>query len=310
MPTLDIRAASAEAFVIVAAAYSSPAQAAAVYTSFSAAATEAAIDATANAAYIAAADVADVWKNIRNDCAQIEKQFDDENRFSVFARGLWDGEQNPLSQDWAELKSKLGSETHVDWSFWINWYDDLLQGREPNWDMLYEVATSKAIDWSAPNAEVNTAIGVIVDKHRLLGEVRALKAEKEAYLSTTASEVHRSHNMPPGGLVDDEPRRVITMLWDVLDEAEDALDTPEPEPSRLRKIGEKIVEIAAAIAKYCGHKADLFVSEAVKETGKAAGKWGSGAIAIYLAAQTGPAKALGNGILQLAENLAKIGFGG
>lgn len=304
-------ATAAFAFAAAAAVATADATAAYATAAFAAAdATDAAAAAfAADAAAYAAATATDSWNGIRKDCAQIQKR-DDEGRFSVFARGLWDGDKNPLPEKWVDLKSKLGSDTDIDWSFWINWYEDLLHGREPNWELLYDVATSEAVDWDASSAEVNAAIGVIVDKHRLLGEVRALKAEKEVYLGTMATEAHRSHNLPPEGLVDDEPRLVITMLWDALDEAEDALDTPSPDPSLLRKVGEKLVQIAAAIAKYCGQKVDLFVSEAVKETGKAAGKWGSGAIAAYLAAQTEPVKALGNGILQLAENLAKIGFGG
>lgn len=188
MPTLDVRAfadgvvdgasmVSVEEFSVHSAAF---AAVNVLYAAFNI--DSAGIDAflAAETAEAAANSVAaaTIWNNIRKDCAQVEKH-DDANRFSVFAGGLWDGDENPISQDWATLKSKLGAETDVDWSFWINWYDDLLQGREPNWDMLHEVATSNAIDWRVSSAEVNAAIGVIVDTYKPKADIaEKLLAEK------------------------------------------------------------------------------------------------------------------------------------
>ena len=188
MPTLDVRAfadgvvvgasmVSVEEFSVHSAAFAAVNVLYAAYNIDSAGIDAFLAAETAEAAANSVA-AATIWNNIRKDCAQVEKH-DDANRFSVFAGGLWDGDENPLSKDWAKLKSKLGAETDVDWSFWINWYDDLLQGREPNWDMLHEVATSKAIDWSAPNAEVNAAIGVIVDAYKPKADIaEKLLAEK------------------------------------------------------------------------------------------------------------------------------------
>ena len=188
MPTLDVRAfadgvvvgssmVSVEEFSVHSAAFAAVNVLYAAYNIDSAGIDAFLAAETAEAAANSVA-AATIWNNIRKDCAQVEKH-DDANRFSVFAGGLWDGDENPLSKDWAKLKSKLGAETDVDWSFWINWYDDLLQGREPNWDMLHEVATSRAIDWSAPNAEVNAAIGVIVDAYKPKADIaEKLLAEK------------------------------------------------------------------------------------------------------------------------------------
>lgn len=188
MPTLDVRAfadgvvvgasmVSVEEFSVHSAAFAAVNVLYAAYNIDSAGIDAFLAAETAEAAANSVA-AATIWNNIRKDCAQVEKH-DDANRFSVFAGGLWDGDENPLSQDWAKLKSKLGAETDVDWSFWINWYDDLLQGREPNWDMLHEVATSKAIDWKASSAEVNAAIGVIVDTYKPKADIaEKLLAEK------------------------------------------------------------------------------------------------------------------------------------
>lgn len=188
MPTLDVRAfadgvvdgasmVSVEEFSVHSAAFAAVNVLYAAYNIDSAGIDAFLAAETAEAAANSVA-AATIWNNIRKDCAQVEKH-DDANRFSVFAGGLWDGDENPISQDWATLKSKLGAETDVDWSFWINWYDDLLQGREPNWDMLHEVATSNAIDWRVSSAEVNAAIGVIVDTYKPKADIaEKLLAEK------------------------------------------------------------------------------------------------------------------------------------
>ena len=148
MPTPEITFAAgpADSGVYTPAAYASDAAAsyAAAVAAASAVAAPSAVAYAAAAADFASTSasvlaIAIIWMSIREDCAHIEKHVDYANRFSVFARGLWDGDENPLSQDWEELKSRLGAYADADWSFWINWYDDLLQGREPNWDMLYEV---------------------------------------------------------------------------------------------------------------------------------------------------------------------------
>ena len=81
---------------------------------------------------------------------------------------LWPDE-NPLASEWEDLKAKLiadatSDDPHsADWSFWIDWYEGLLEGRAQNIDMLLEIITTDKIDWEAPPREVNEAIALIED---------------------------------------------------------------------------------------------------------------------------------------------------
>ena len=81
---------------------------------------------------------------------------------------LWSNE-NPLEHDWHNLREKLFAadtpdQRGADWSFWVNWYDDILAGNPQNWDMLHEIATTPDIDWEASSREVNDTINEIVEK--------------------------------------------------------------------------------------------------------------------------------------------------
>ena len=66
----------------------------------------------------------------------------------------------------------------MNWSFWTQFYDDALAGRDQNQPWLHEIATSDAIDSNAPAAEINTAIEDLL-------EINALK------LSPTAEQMKR-----------------------------------------------------------------------------------------------------------------------
>ena len=55
----------------------------------------------------------------------------------------------------------------ADWSFWIRWYDDILEGNPQNWDMLHEIATTPDINWEASSREVNDKINGIVEAYAL-----------------------------------------------------------------------------------------------------------------------------------------------
>lgn len=116
-------------------------------------------DATASAAAVCSAN--------RSDCQLWLDQASADGSLGADCAPLWEGE-NPLKKEWLELKAELSSdndpERGADWSFWIKWYEDVLAGLPQNWDMLYEIATSEAIDWDASSREVNEAIARIVDK--------------------------------------------------------------------------------------------------------------------------------------------------
>ncbi len=74
---------------------------------------------------------------------------------------LFREKMNPFQEDWDAVRTSLSP----DWSFWINWYQDALDGRAPDWDMLYEIALIPDEDWKKGPARVNFLIGEIQAKY-------------------------------------------------------------------------------------------------------------------------------------------------
>ena len=202
----------------------------------------------------------------------------------IDASSLWSGE-NPLEQDWHNLREKLlaadtPDQRGADWSFWVKWYDDILAGNPQNWDMLHEIATTDAIDWNASVRAVNDRINQIVERYRLRDEVVALQRALEQARAALANRAKRGHNGPPE-LVDDTPEieERLTILWAATQEAEIELEKPKPNPATLSKAGQIILDSGIWLMKYCGKKMDLVINTTITTVIK----WGVPAAgAVYL----------------------------
>ena len=182
MPTPEIKIASTVAaelatataasseFASVAAADSAFASVAAAESAASPAAESAASSVTASTVADSAAAV--LWKQIWNDCEALQ------NKYTLLAIPLWNGDENPFQKDWDAVRQSLPivsparpEETArgavpVDWSFWIKWYRDALEGREPDWEMLEEIALIPDEDWEkGPEHINNQVIAGIVEKY-------------------------------------------------------------------------------------------------------------------------------------------------
>ena len=72
---------------------------------------------------------------------------------------LWP-EENPLAPVWEEKITYL-HEQDEDWSFWIDWYQRALDGRQQNWEVLGEIALIKTRDWGKGAGHVNGLIAEI-----------------------------------------------------------------------------------------------------------------------------------------------------
>lgn len=77
--------------------------------------------------------------------------------------------ENPLVKEWEQLKARLLADATSDcsrggdWSFWIDWYEGLLEGRVQNTAIIIEIVTTDEIDWKASPRVVNKAISKIVE---------------------------------------------------------------------------------------------------------------------------------------------------
>ncbi|MEO0829983.1 MAG: hypothetical protein AAFY03_05940 [Pseudomonadota bacterium] len=140
---------------------------------------------------------------------------------------------------------------------------------------------------------------------QLRAEVQRLKLEVDVPQSTTASHAHRSHNKPPD-LVDADAqpaRKGLLILWDALNEVDQELARPEPDPSRLTIVGGKLWEEVCTIVEYCGKLGDAALTKAAETLGTAGVKVSVGLGAAYVAANQPQFKAVVDGLLKLAKVL-------
>ena len=108
------------------------------------------------------------WLATHRDADLWVKHADAETgNLSIDIAPLWDG-AHPLDADWQTLQDRMRTDPGgADWSFWINWYQGILDGVPQNWPLLREIATTDRIDWDAPAKEVNDTINGIVEAYAL-----------------------------------------------------------------------------------------------------------------------------------------------
>ena len=144
---------------------------------------------------VAAANVADVdsWEALQQDALAVEagQQLD--------ATPLWPGGANPLAEQWRKVRADWDARG-PEWRFWIDWYEDALAGRPPDWAMLEEIALLPDEDWQKGAAHVNARIADIRTKY-------AIKNTPNAEVMSVNPETGRLRvdpisEMPPDHLAD------------------------------------------------------------------------------------------------------------
>ena len=85
-----------------------------------------------------------------------------QNIIDAFNDPLWGASQRPvvIEDEWKNLLTLLGDDP-TDWSFWIDWYQRILDGRPQNWEMLEEIALIDPEDWDKGAEHVNGLIAEI-----------------------------------------------------------------------------------------------------------------------------------------------------
>lgn len=180
-PTPDVKA-TADALSSAALSTLSAALSSSTADALSALSAYATLSAAALSALFASYARSAIWEVIRRDCDVLQH-----GPQPIFFAPLWHDMDNASADAWAELRKKL-EQDKVDWSFWIGFYDAALAGRFVNWTLYEKIATSSAIPWDAPAAEVNAAIQAIVDawaaENANTGEVIEFDAEQGHFTAT------------------------------------------------------------------------------------------------------------------------------
>ena len=199
------------------------------------------------------------WKAIQSDCQAIL------DGIETWKRQLWVGAQ-PFQNVWREIK------TNGRWSFWIDWYEKVLNGQPQDWDLLQAIVDAD-IDWGGPAQEVNRAIQQ-VEREYLLDTVERLKEETSRVIAASGTLPNRGHNNPPELIeTDEDAKSAMTFIWADLNDAERELDQDEADPMALKRIGQALVNGTAKVLSYIGKKTDVLIDASLKGAGLAGSAW-------------------------------------
>ncbi len=156
------------------------------------------------------------------------------------------------------------------WAFWHDWYLAMWEGRWTDWDLAHEVAQIDNDVWEAGADAVAAEIERIQARRALEVEITALKEQlKQPHVVESAQ--NRLHNNPPEAIDSKQQlKSEITLIWELLEDAEREIAKPSPSSSALRSIADTLWERSLRIAKYCATLADIALkksAEVVGETG-------------------------------------------
>lgn len=244
----------------------------------------------------------DPWRIVREERAAFDSGQD------LLRLPLWLGSTNTLLTTWREIKS---ADTGPSWSFWIDWYQALLDGRPQKWQLLEQIALIDPNVWDAGPHAVALQIEVYQRIFSLKEQAEHLGQTLSAHHVNAASAAQRSHNDPPE-LVDDVNAisAGVTLIWDEVQQAADELDKPCPDPSRLRRIGEAILSAVVILGRYVGSLAGDGLRAGAKAAGAAVGVGAAGALIVSVSEIPEPATSFAHALKELAELMIKAGLGG
>ena len=162
-----------------------------------------------------------------------------------------------------------------EWSFWREWYQGFLDGKPLDWELQRRVALIPDADWALGPEHIAKLIEEIRARFELEKRIAALEEELRA---TSVSRHGIGGNFPPEPV--EEARVVQEIIWAPLEELKEEVAAETPDKSRIAAAISKLGAVLIAIGKWPLGKLD----KAADEFAKSLGKWGGGAVAVWLAA--------------------------
>ena len=111
-----------------------------------------------------------MFEEVRLDCAALL------DGKSLDRRPLWDGD-TPLASLLAETRPQILAQGDG-WRFWVDWYDNALQGRAQDYDLLTKIALIEPTDWDKGADHVNALIAEIIAQHNKSGSGPSGRVDK------------------------------------------------------------------------------------------------------------------------------------
>lgn len=166
---------------------------------------------------------------------------------SLFEEPLWLDVKSPddIANNWKTLRTEWSTDPAM--AFWIDWYDGLLIGRTPDWDLWQDIVLIDDKHWKAGTEAVAREIDILQAAYDLDGKIAQFEAQLLQLASEPVFQGNRDNGGPP---IEDHQVRLATIQLiqaqlDIL-KAEVAKTKPaseeQPDPEVIKSTVEKIVE--------------------------------------------------------------------
>lgn len=211
----------------------------------------AALPAEASRSAALTADAVNLWSDLHKDIQELDGSDD------LLSLPLWPEEvSSEIANAWSVGRS--GMQANPGYSFWIRWYEAILEGRpltgtwQSHWQLMQDIALIAPEDWDKGLEHVAGVIDLISQKHALQREVARTKRalENETFNAETLGK-HRDNlpdDLPPARVV--QYRAQLREVLQELEAVEAALEPPVPDVEVLEEATGRLRAAWAKIKRY------------------------------------------------------------
>ena len=176
---------------------------------------------------------------------------------------LWESGSMPdgLKRGWQYLRQRLEKDND-NWGFWIDWYENCLQGTPIDWNLIYKLAREiSAQDWNEGEKRVADRVREISALFQL--EERIAELERVIEVHNTRHGIG-GNSPPPGMRIEPEIFREMTVIWGAVDELKLETKSEFPDKAAVLQSIEKLNHALKAILAWGAQKGDLSIDTLIK----------------------------------------------